>query len=489
MSIPSDMPNLPNKLVLLARVENGITRQLYNMTAAQRKEHDLEEGKVSEPEKSSVCSPGNSSDHSYGLGIYEHAVLVAGGSGITFCIPQVTELLRRSISGDSLITKTVRLVWLVRSFDILRWIKPEIQQLDDFVHKSNISVHMDVYAHRETIPYKDENIREFMDVHHAQRVDVASVIDEEVSKATGAMSKTIMSYEFFVVQHIASTALFLGFSFVHFEDLLDSHIWLWLVMLARVENGITRQLYNKTSGHGKERIAKEVAAPKLEKASVKSPGNSSDSSMGVSVDYSPTKNIFQDKPLAFDQDTQEVTAYLDGPYSHNYGLGMYEHAVLVAAGSGITFCLPHVTELLRHSIQEKQIITKSICLIWTIRSFDMIRWIKEEMQQLDEFVHRSGVEVHMHVYASRELTPLENKHMHDFLYVYHGQRVDFSVALDEQVNKAMEAQSKTMCILACAPKDLVSRVGNKVSSLNASIAMGGLGSLNDVRFVPELFSF
>jgi len=396
-----------------------------------------------------------------------------------------------------------------------------------------------------------------------------------------------MSYEFFVVQHIISTALFLGFSFVHFEDLLNSHIWLWatlgiwllsivvrslmvlfssnffcgprakvrvltqvgkdenldqdcpaeflrlsletplrwhagqhvyvrfpgiypwqahpftcmsipsasphlpnkLVLLARVHNGITRQLYNITADYSLERIAKECPASKLEKASTISPETGSDSSNGPPVDYSPTKNIFQDKPLPFDQNTREITAYLDGPYSHNYGLGMYEHAVLVAAGSGITFCLPQVTELLRCSIQGKQIITKSACLIWTIRSFDMIRWIKEEMQQLNEFVHRSGIKVHMHVYASRELKPLEDEHMHDFLHVYHGQRVDFPMALDEQVAEAMEAQSKTMCILACAPKDLVSRIGNKVSSLNASIAMGGLGTLHDVRFLQELFSF
>lgn len=396
-----------------------------------------------------------------------------------------------------------------------------------------------------------------------------------------------MSYEFFVVQHITSAALFFGFSFVHFENLLNSHIWLWatlgiwllsivvrslmvlfssnffcgprakvrvltqvgkeesldqerpaeflrlsfetplrwhagqhvfvrfpgvypwqahpftclsipsasphlpnkLVLFARVQKGITRQLYDMTAGHGKEHTVKERQAPILEKTSDMSPESGSNSSMDGSVDNSPTKHIFQDKPLPFDQDTREITAYLDGPYSHNYSLGMYEHAVLVAGGSGITFCLPQVSELVRRSVQGDPIITKTVHLIWTIRSYDMIRWIKEELQQLDDLTHRSDVSVQMHVFASREMVAWNEEPMHDFLNVHHGLRADFVSELDQQVSQAMDAQSRTMCILACAPKDLVCTVGNKVSSLNARIAMGGLGTLRDVRFVPELFSF
>jgi len=262
-----------------------------------------------------------------------------------------------------------------------------------------------------------------------------------------------------------------------------------LVLLARVGNGITRQLYNMTAGQGKESDLVNGKVSEPGKVAVSSPENSSKCSTCTTMDYIPEKHIFEEAGVPFDQDTRQVTAYLDGPYSHSYGLGIYEHAVLVAGGSGITFCIPQVTELLRCSISGDPLITKTVRLVWMVRSFDIVRWIKPEIQQLYEFVHKSSISVRMDVYAYRETIPYEDENMHNFLYVHHAQRVDVASVIDAEVSKAIEAISKTMCISACAPKKLVALVGNKVSSLNAQIAMGRLASLRDVRFVPEHFSF
>ncbi|WFD28711.1 hypothetical protein MNAN1_003724 [Malassezia nana] len=390
-----------------------------------------------------------------------------------------------------------------------------------------------------------------------------------------------MSYEFFVVQHIVFAALFLAFSFVHFEDLLRSNIWLWvtlgvwlfsivsrslmvlmssnffcgprakvrvltrvsktgnldeekpaeylrlsfvtnlrwhagqhvyvrfpgvypwqahpftcmsipsasphlpneLVLLARVHNGITRQLYNKTAAQGTETSIKKEYAPKLEES--KSADSPSDGLSSV-IDHNPEKHIMEDAGIAIDQNTREITAYLDGPYSHNYSLGMYEHSVLVAVGSGITFCLPQVTELLRRSVHDDSIVTTNVCFIWMVQSYDMIRWVKPEMQQLYELVQRSKISVQMHVYCYRETVPYE-EYLHDFLQVHHGQRVDVAAAVEQEVQAAMERKSRSMCVLSCAPKPIVALVGNKVSAVNAHLAMGKLGSLKDVRFVTVLF--
>ncbi|WFD28712.1 hypothetical protein MNAN1_003725 [Malassezia nana] len=206
------------------------------------------------------------------------------------------------------------------------------------------------------------------------------------------------------------------------------------------------------------------------------------------LESKPQSHIIEKNNLALDQETREITAYLDGPYSHSYSLGMYEHAVLVAGGTGITFCLPQVMELLQRSVNGDPIITKSVSLIWMIQSFDMIRWIQPEMQQLNGLVQQSGMSIQMHVYAYRETIPYE-ENLHDFLQVHHAQRVDIPAAIDTEVSNAIEEKSKTMCIISCGPRHIVALVGNKVSSVNAKIAMGQLATLRDVRFVPELFIF
>lgn len=262
-----------------------------------------------------------------------------------------------------------------------------------------------------------------------------------------------------------------------------------LVLLACVENGITRQLYDRTAGHGNEHVSNDEKVSETNVATMSTQESRSEDTAGTSVDYIPEKHIFQSAGVPFDQDTREITAYLDGPYSHSYGLGIYEHAVLISGGSGITFCLPQVTELLHRSLSGHPILTKTVRLIWMVRSFDLLRWIQPEIQQLDDLIHRSGLAVRMDVYAYRETVAYEDEHVHDFMYVHHAQRVDVAAVINEEVSKATEAMSKTMCITSCGPKYLVALVGNKVSSLNAMMAMGQLASLRDVRFVPEHFSF
>ncbi|WFD24580.1 hypothetical protein MEQU1_003283 [Malassezia equina] len=437
MSIPSFSPHLPNKLVLLARVEKGITRQLYNMTAGNGREQLIKDVQVPKLEKASVMSPDTESDpsltryvdmapsqhifedrplpfdqdtreitayldgpygHNYSLGMYEHAVLVAAGSGITFCLPQVAELLRRSVNGDPIITKSVCLIWTIRSFDMIRWIKEEMQQLDDLVHRSKVMVDMHVYASREMVPLEDEHMREFSHVHHGQRVNIGDTLEKQVAHAIEAQSKTMC---------ISACAP---------KDLV-----------ANIGNKKLR--VNTTPITAK---LSRMPMLSIEKPSGMNIKDGLESPMEPIVDMAPTQHIFENGSVPFDQDTRELTAYLDGTYSHSYG---------------------------------------------------------PELQQLDELVHQSDVSVRMDVYASREMVAMSDEDLHDFLHAHHARRVDVVEALDAQVAQAIEAQSRTMCVLACAPKDLVCRVGNKVSSLNASIAMGRLKSLRDVRFIPELFSF
>lgn len=48
------------------------------------------------------------------LGIYEHALLIAGGSGVTFIVPILQDLVRRMNSNEGAVIRTVDVIWSIR---------------------------------------------------------------------------------------------------------------------------------------------------------------------------------------------------------------------------------------------------------------------------------------------------------------------------------------------------------------------------------------
>lgn len=60
--------------------------------------------------------------------LYESLIFVAGGSGISACLPWIQYAARRITEGTS-VTKSIRLVWMVRYANQIQWIIEELEPL------------------------------------------------------------------------------------------------------------------------------------------------------------------------------------------------------------------------------------------------------------------------------------------------------------------------------------------------------------------------
>ncbi|KAL4400293.1 oxidoreductase [Malassezia pachydermatis] len=258
-----------------------------------------------------------------------------------------------------------------------------------------------------------------------------------------------------------------------------------LVLFARVHKGITHKLYDHVEQHGTENIPPswESRADSVEKQRL---SHDVSEIMNHSIEPALTKIQTQSGlPTRY----TTVKALVDGPYGYTYRNTMYEHNVYFAAGTGATYILPQMMDLLRRSIRGEAHITKSIRFIWSIRSFDAAQWARPELLELIRLGQGAHIPVFVEIYSTRDsathwidadLCPLE---------FVSGQRPNIEAVLTYEINEAMKSNSATMCVYACGTHEMNIQVSNFVAGANLNIAMGKLGSLHDLKLNSESFSF
>ena len=384
-----------------------------------------------------------------------------------------------------------------------------------------------------------------------------------------------LSYEFFVVQHVISFTIMMACLFVHVQDLLNAHVWLWatvgiwifsvlsrslmvlfstefftggrsevevsasvghspavvqdepakfismsfvtplrwrpgqhvfvrfpgmaatqahpftclslpsysphlpnnLVLLARVHKGITRHIHNYIMKHGVD----ETKCQDEEMSRVASESSSNDVKKPISdrTLYGTEKDVSDIRSMSL------ITA-LDGPYGYTYSLDIYQHSVLFAAGSGITFCLPQVTDLVRRAALGKtRCLTKSVRLLWCIRTHDIIHWVRSELLELALLAEKVPFDVVVELYVTREHNEHVDPDLGKLMRVYFGQRPDIKTVIGTEAQHAIKCESQSLSVSLCGPSSFSSEVARAVSALNWSIALGRAGSLRDVHLISE----
>jgi ferric-chelate reductase len=104
-------------------------------------------------------------------------------------------------------------------------------------------------------------------------------------------------------------------------------------------------------------------------------------------------------------DGTPVTVMLDGPYGGlAIDLGTHEHVLLLAGGSGLTFALGVLDDLVgriaRHGRAGGEV-TRRVELAWCIRSFGAIYWFAPHLQALARTVEQTpGLTLHIAVYVT-----------------------------------------------------------------------------------------
>lgn len=250
LSLPSHSGYTRSRLVLLMRVHKGITRRLFDLVSKHGEEeqalgalkHYVAAEKTDDMEKAtetksdpSVMAPkivdaqqesrgcccnnnlelahdseiANSAivkstsirallDGPYGYTTtpltFEHVLLYASSTGITHLLPQLTMLMRKSVSGTQIITRNVKLIWGVRTLQMLEWIKPELLELLHLQSLSSLSVQIDVYVSRDSSDQLDPTLSPLVRVFVGQRSNASDLIGEAVKTASCDKVSTMAVY-------------------------------------------------------------------------------------------------------------------------------------------------------------------------------------------------------------------------------------------------------------------------------------------------------
>ncbi|KAH7911479.1 iron reductase [Hygrophoropsis aurantiaca] len=161
LSAPPSRSCLSNPgMYLAARVHGDWTRALYTYA---RKEHArlsqlCEKQSQDELGDASGSGPGAlvqvMLDGPYGgssvdLGRYESALLVAGGSGITFTLGLLDDIVGRCVKLDRAggeITRRIEFAWCIRSFGYIEWFAPMLTDIANVALGSSLELHISIFV-------------------------------------------------------------------------------------------------------------------------------------------------------------------------------------------------------------------------------------------------------------------------------------------------------------------------------------------------------
>lgn len=227
LSLPDANPHMPNRLVLIARVHRGITQAIYDKVICHGQSikdgstlatlstnedlttvlNQLEKGTGLDSEElngDSLTSTHTMSmtalldgpyGYTYSLGMYENVLLVCAGAGVTFALPQLTTLLQRSVRGDAIITKRVRFVWSVQTFEIVRMVKQELMEMNEILASVPFSVDFEIHATQVKGPVPQAAWTSYAQTSYGARLALHEIVENEVKKAmdmkSSAMAVTV----------------------------------------------------------------------------------------------------------------------------------------------------------------------------------------------------------------------------------------------------------------------------------------------------------
>ncbi|KAH9838053.1 iron reductase [Rhodofomes roseus] len=187
-----------NELVFLINVRDGFTKRLAKVAESGKKVKVLVEGPYG-------FTPDLTSD--------DTAVLVSGGSGVTFTLPTLLGIVNDVRAGKSRCTKIV-FIWAIRDQSHVEWISKALKQALELAPPTlKISIQIYVTAGEPPVTsekaYDDDSVHEgsgssqekdtptpslseFTAVSlHTGRPDLRSILRDEVSVTTGRMSVTV----------------------------------------------------------------------------------------------------------------------------------------------------------------------------------------------------------------------------------------------------------------------------------------------------------
>ncbi|KAK7415221.1 hypothetical protein QQX98_006068 [Neonectria punicea] len=168
-----------------------------------------------------------------------------------------------------------------------------------------------------------------------------------------------------------------------------------------------------------------------------------------------------------------LKAAMEGPYAGHNSLDSYGHAVLFAGSTGITHQISYIRHLLEGHDQGT-VATRRITLIWIIRDFESLEWVRPYMDTILRIPNRRDV-LRIQIFITRPKNPGDIVSASNTVRMFPG-RPNVPLILKKEVQEQMGA----MCVTVCGPGALADDVRGGVRAAQGRTV---------VDFVEESFTW
>lgn len=146
-----------------------------------------------------------------------------------------------------------------------------------------------------------------------------------------------------------------------------------------------------------------------------------------------------------------LSAAFEGPYAGHHSLDSYGHCVLFAGATGITHQISYVRHLLA-GFNNGIVATRRITLIWTIRDFEALEWVRPWMDQILHMPNRKEL-LRIKLFITRPKAHREISSPSTTVQMFPG-RPNIPMLLMKEVHEQVGA----MCVTVCGPGGLADDV-------------------------------
>jgi Ferric reductase like transmembrane component/Ferric reductase NAD binding domain/FAD-binding domain len=154
-----------------------------------------------------------------------------------------------------------------------------------------------------------------------------------------------------------------------------------------------------------------------------------------------TRKLY-DKALASEGGIIRMSGYVEGPYAGHDSMKSYGTVVLFAGGAGITHHLVQIRHLIAAS-QAGTVATRKIVLIWSVRSVEMLSWVRPWMDEILKMDGRRDV-LRILLFVTKPRSSRDLLSPSATVKLFPG-RCRPSVILDEEMSTRVGATAVSVC--------------------------------------------
>ncbi|KAF5699937.1 ferric cupric reductase transmembrane component 2 [Fusarium mundagurra] len=175
-SCPLDQANVSTAVSFIVGAQTGMTRKLFIRASQAGRSIRLK-----------AAFEGPYAGH-HKLDSYGHAVLFAGSTGITHQLLYIRHLLEGYNAG-TVATRRVTLVWIIREYESLEWVRPYMDMILSIPHRKDILC-LHVFVTRLRYPRDITNASTTVRMYTG-RPNVPALLAKEIEEQVGAMCVTV----------------------------------------------------------------------------------------------------------------------------------------------------------------------------------------------------------------------------------------------------------------------------------------------------------